>query len=821
MPIITTTKTHTSGIALGGIGCGSVELLPDGEFHYWQIANAPRITTRCNEAKVDDGEGSTGALSFFVREKKENSAPVIRKLGMKTDAEDFTYRMFAWNKPVERIDFDGRFPICNLAYTDRDLSCRLSLRAASPFVPHNSDVSSTPGFYLDFVVENPTADTLEISLLGALEPNFANKKEGNRNSLNSVGDGLGIHIEPERRSNSACCGDICLSVNGDGEKSFITADYYRYLKEYVCESRFGVTQESFLFPFREKGDLPNSKNGNRPGAIPDNLILLKDAKLELLCEEYLEYPFALSIFERIRYSKPDFLNSREDKIDFLRCCRKQIRRMGKSFGSCALCSKLFLAPYEKKNVRFVLTWYFPNCFSEKGKRLGHYYENLYKSSLDANRFLSENYSSVCEKAVQFAELLYSTSLPSVYPDSWSSNLSQLVKSSRYLKNGKFGLWEGLGFCGFHTTDITYHASFGLVNLFPDLQKKQMRMGAEFQRRDGRVHHLFLPDFEHVDGGYDRVDMNMQFVLMVLRDYLFTGDRDYLLSLWGNVKRAMDSIEKIDRDSDGLPDYNTKRNTYDAWNFSGASAYISILWLASLKAAMVLAEKAGDQTRFESWKSTLENGKKSLEEKLWNGEYYNLWINGKESDESLMTDQLDGEWFLRMAGLSGNLPDERIGQVVEYIFQRNFDKEQGLVNATCPKDRKTTLHTYKNCQAGAVWTGIGYAFSALAVSVGHREIADTVVSSIHNNQLRFGHFWDHWECGHHYTRPMSSWSTLHAVSGLAVDYEKRKLSLSPTDKNVTFPLVIPDVLAKVSFADGKCSIECIEGSLNEWEIKVAL
>ena len=67
VPKITTTKTHTSGIALGGIGAGSVELLPDGEFHYWQIANPPRLTRRSNEDKVDDGEGSTGALSFWVR----------------------------------------------------------------------------------------------------------------------------------------------------------------------------------------------------------------------------------------------------------------------------------------------------------------------------------------------------------------------------------------------------------------------------------------------------------------------------------------------------------------------------------------------------------------------------------------------------------------------------------------------------------------------------------------------------------------------------------------------------------------------------------
>ncbi len=817
MAKITTTKAHTSGIALGGIGSGSVELLPDGEFHYWLIANQPRLTTRCNEEKVDDGESSTGALSFWVRAQKENAKPVIRKLGMKTDADDFTYRMFAWNKPVERIDFDGRFPVCDLNYIDSDLPCKVNLKAVSPFVPHNSDVSATPGFYLDFTVENPTDNIVDISLMGALEPNFANQKEGCKNSLVSIGDSFGVHIQPARVTNSASCGNICLSVSGDGDKSYITADYFRFLKEYVGESKFGVTQESFLFDFREKGNLPNSKAGSRPTAVPKNIHILKGEKLDELIKEYAQYPFAMSLLKRIQYSLPEFPSDRKEKIAFLKYCRKQIRRMGADFGSCALCSKITLEPKEKKNVRFVLTWYFPNHFSEKGKRLGHYYENLYGSSLDANKFLLENSESVYNSAVQFSDLLYNTDLPSVYPDAWSSNLSPLVKSSWYLKSGRFGLWEGLGFCGFHTTDITYHASFGLINLFPDLQKKQMKMGAEFQRRDGRVHHLFAPDLEHVDNSFDRVDMNMQFVLMVLRDYLFTGDRKYLLSLWNNVKRAMDSIEKLDTDGDGLPDRYTKRNTYDSWNFSGTPAYISILWLAALKASVIIAERTGKNTQADRWNTILEKGKVSLEEKLWNGEYYNLWQRESETDESLMSDQLDGEWFLRMMGIEGNLPDERVREVVRFIFQNNFDNEQGLINATCHEGRKTTIHTYKNCQAGAVWTGIGYAFSALALSVGLTGIANTEIQSIHHNQMRLGAFWDHWECGHHYTRPMSSWTTLHAALGLSVDYENKTLRLKPIEKNITLPLCLCDVLATVTLKDGKCTIDFLEGNLNGWEI----
>ena len=175
MAVIRTEKQQKSGIALGGIGTGSVELFPDGEFHQWQIANQPRWATRCHEDPVDDGEGSTGALSFWVRAEGEDRAPVVRKLGMKTDAEDFTYRMFPWNKPVERITFDGRFPVCDLTYEDSALPVEVKLRATAPFVPHHTADSATPGFYLDFTLSNPTDKPLTVSLLSALEPNFCNR----------------------------------------------------------------------------------------------------------------------------------------------------------------------------------------------------------------------------------------------------------------------------------------------------------------------------------------------------------------------------------------------------------------------------------------------------------------------------------------------------------------------------------------------------------------------------------------------------------------------------------------------------------------------
>ncbi len=820
MAEIITTKPGASGIALGGIGAGSVELLPDGEFHFWQIAQPPRMTRVCWESKADDGESHTGALSFWVRAEQAGRRPVVRKLGMKTDPDDFTYRLFPWNKPVEKIRFNGRFPVCGLTYEDAALPCRITGTAAAPFVPHKTDIAATPGFYMDLSVENPGDEPLTVSLLGTLVPEFCNE-DGCRNELSETADGVAVTMRPARQTEAPDCGEACFSIGGDGEKSYIAGEYRRFIREYIFDDdAFGVSQESVLFGFRETGTLQNSDAGAPPPAIPEDPAALSDEETDALFRAYIRYPFSASVLRRIRVTRPAFPETGAEKTAFLKAMRGQERlhvQKPEEFGAAALCGTLRLAPGEKKTVRFILTWYFPNHFSKDGRRLGHYYENLFSGAAEANAFLRERRAEVFQKAVAFSRLLYNTTLPEAYPDCWSGHLSTLVKCAWYLKDGKFGLWEGQGFCGFHTTDITYHASFGLLALFPELQLGQMRMGAAFQREDGRVHHCFTPDLYHVNNGFDRVDMNNQFVLMTLRDYLYTGDGAYLKAMWPHVARAMDSIRALDSDGDGLPDTGTKRNTYDAWNFSGTPVYISVLWLAALKAAARIADAIGDGTRAEEWKGLLKKGLASLETRLWNGEYYDLWRTDAEADESLMTDQLDGEWFLRAAGIGGNLSDERVRAVERYILDRNFDRDSGLINASCPAGRRTTLFSHKNCQTEAVWTGIGYLTAALCLYVGLRADADAVVSGIRDNQARFGALWDHWECGHHYSRPMSSWTTLTAALGMRVDSAKRILRLKPVSEDITLPLCFPGVLGTVTVENGRVSLSIAEGSLEGWTV----
>lgn len=846
-----------AGIPLGGIGTGSVELYPDGELHEWQIYNTPRWASPCWESQADDGECHAGSLAFYLRTRESGGRTLLRRLGLRADSGEFTYRMFPAVKPVESVDFDGRFPKAELVYNDRDLPCAVSSRWTAPFVPHRERDAASPAFSVIFTLVNTAEADLTLSLAAKLKTPYCNKG-GEVHTLYGEKEGALLSIDPVSDGGAPDDGSIALSVSGPGSSSAVVGDYTAYLDEYVAHSRFGISQESFLFPFLKTGRLPHAVLREEPTgraarpfvltALPEDFFP-EESTLDALGEKALDekldtlagYAFAQSLLDRIREVDPGFPAGIEDKRAFLSACGRQVRDISrgkkKPFGGAALCQSVTLSPGARAEITFLFSWHFPHHIGADGRPLGHYYANLYRNAAEVNRALSSRFDEIFGEAGRFADALYDTTLPLSYPDAWSSQLSTLVKDSWWLADGRFGLWEGLGYCGFATTDITYHASFGLSALFPALQKEQMRMTAAFARSDGRIPHFFTPDLYHVDDGFHRVDLNPQFVLLTARDYLLHGDKEQLAALWPAVKAAMEATAALDANHDGLPDKDTSSNTYDAWHFSGTPSYIAFLWLSALKAAAFLAQVMEEPEAARRWLACREKGRSSVERLLFNGSYYDLWTtaspdgpsaepehvcperdektgafvpapdsssappatvkgeehatassrpgqasadlpNGPLRDQCLMTNQLDGEIFLRLIGLEGSLPDSRFEAVLGTIFLSNFQKGLGLVNASDPPGRPSTLYTHLNCQAEARWTGIEYLFAAALEAAGQRERAREVIETIEERQTRLGYFFNHWECGFRYTRPLSSWATLLAASGASFDAASELLSLTP-------------------------------------------
>ena len=360
---------------------------------------------------------------------------------------------------------------------------------------------------------------------------------------------------------------------------------------------------------------------------------------------------------------------------------------------------------------------------------------------------------------------------------WSSQLSSLVTNTWWTKNGGYAIWEGLGCCGLSTTDVDYQGSFPIVALFPELKLSQMRRIIGYQNSLGQVPHNYDGALDRVDDGFMRVDMNPQFVMMVCRDYLWTGDREYLTAMWPHVVRALAFTGSLDTNGDGLPDQDTGLQTYDQWRMRGTPSYIASLWIGALRAAVRIAEDAGKTSEARQWTDTLARASASFDTMLFNGEYYSLWVDGKTRDELCMADQVSGEWFSHLIGLPTTTSSKNLGQAVDSIFKHNFNPEFGLHNATAPKGGVGLL-TLTNLQAGGVWSGIEFAFASFLMDHGHYAEGVKIVEATHRRYLRAGQPWNHVECGSHYSRAMSSWATLLAATGFKPDLPNQALAIVP-------------------------------------------
>ena len=818
---------QSSGMALGGLGTGSVEIHPSGRLVNWQIFNRGEWASRSPEqdgaADLPLPQGET--LSFYLRACPQGQEPVVRKLSHDDGDRRGAFRsaMYSWLKTVREIAWTPDFPTARLEYQDETLPLQISAEYLSPFVPHNSRVSGTPAFAVCFTLENTGSLPVEASLMGILQ-NPVCRGMAQRQLRNTVACEEGcttLTMASDSPEQTAQNGSVSLAAL-DGEQTFLRGDFGAFLKAYVLGNRFGITEESCLFDFYEKGRLGNLGWESCPDlsrftskaieTMPEEEI---DAWLKLI----LQSPSGERPWRRLCALSPSPVEDIQGKRDFLALLAQQYQRFDQpeyeaacAWGDGALCSTVQLQPGQRQEIRFVFGWHFPYHFSPAGRFVGHQYQNWFADSHQVCRYLAHNWQEIFPQVRAFAQLLGDTDAPEAFPRGWTAHLNTLIKCSWWAKNGDFGIWEGYGSCGFHTTDITYHGSWGLLALFPALQLRQMEMGAAFQREDGRVHHFFTPDFCAVDDGFDRVDMNPQFVLMVCRDYLWTGNQDYLAHMWPHVIKAMDNTALLDQDGDGLPDTGTGANTYDAWRFQGAPSYIAFLWLGALTAAVRLAQEMDDAHRAEQWSALLCKGQQSLR-RLWNGSYFSLWVDKERRDECCMTDQLDGLWYTRLLGLPPFIEQQTAETTLNSILRWNFGREQGLINASYPPETHPTLYTYQNVQAMANWSGIEYAFASLLLEYGRFRQAAQVAQAVDERYWAAGRIFNHEECGEYYYRPLSSWTMLLSLSGLRLDKPTGRLTLRPAAEITRVPWFCPQAYGTLECKPGQWLLTCVAGQLD--------
>ncbi len=138
-----------SGVPLGGIGAGKVELTARGFF-------TAATTNNNQDCPIYRLPGS-----YFAIQAERGSQRVTRLLQTQTVDQLF--------RPVQAIDALLRFPEAHLKYRDPFLPVSVELHAFSPHVPHDVENSGLPCALFRFTVANPSPAAQTIRLLYSWE----------------------------------------------------------------------------------------------------------------------------------------------------------------------------------------------------------------------------------------------------------------------------------------------------------------------------------------------------------------------------------------------------------------------------------------------------------------------------------------------------------------------------------------------------------------------------------------------------------------------------------------------------------------------------
>lgn len=812
---------------LGGIGSGFLELWPDGCIHDWSIFNRGHWGYRQDFWNVDRedrlplGEMKADALQFYVRTCAPGQKPIARRLT--TDGELMNVAGYnTWMQNVASIAMDYTFPGATLRYQDNTLPVEVTGQFFSPILPHELQTSGTPGAYMVFTFRNTSSQPQDISLASYLRNPLA--RGGDDTHRGAAQRQLHTTVTTDQATTyltmrtaamlpfRSTTGTMCLSMSG-GEPSWIAMDFGEYLLgRTVALKPWNQRFETALRGFRETGRLPDTSDQPCPttlgpltisgGRLPDTQALptdttvsrqadiarLTDEQVGQIIAEARQIPSLQSLIDQASEVDPTLLDPTKhgrDLVDLLAQAVSQyagVTGQAMNWGDGMLCTSFHLKPGEEHQVRVILSWDFPTHLSpDKSRNMGHRYNTWFADAEASNRFLTAHADEFHHKVNLFRNTLRESTLPPEIASAVSTQLNTLIGSSWWTLDGKVGIWEGLGSCGLNTVDVAYQGSHPLPALFPEFEKNWTALAATYQNdTTGRLYHLLPSDLDKgtINNGYGYVDVNCDFVLMLCRDYLWFGDKEYLKSIYPHVVKELGVFEAMDSDGDGLPDQHTGSCTYDTWALQGTPSYLGSLWIGALSAGIRLADDMGDTANAAKWRDLHQRAVSSLNEKLWNGEYYSLWVDGPQRDETCLTDQLTGEMYTRLIGLGNSLPPERVRQTLASIYKYNFDPDQGLFNGSYPPQRQPHMPAFQNVQAQGNFTGIEYATAAMMIDQGMVDQGLSIIQAVQRRYERSGRFFNHEECGPHYYRPMSIWAAFLAATGFKVDAPAGSLTIAP-------------------------------------------
>ncbi|MFC1566991.1 GH116 family glycosyl-hydrolase [bacterium] len=196
-----------SGIPLGGIGTGKIEILPNGCFDNVTFLNNWRRPIS-NEENVKNGYDK-GILGFHFG--------VFIKWGNKKIVRLLQTEKIKNYPTIQKIEFVGTYPKAVLRYFDKKLPVDIRLEAYSPIVPNDYELSSLPGAIFKFDFKSKVKESVEVMIFMIARNIVGKWYIGRTNKVCSLSNKTkGIHFTQEPGyDNDETFGDFTISNTGN------------------------------------------------------------------------------------------------------------------------------------------------------------------------------------------------------------------------------------------------------------------------------------------------------------------------------------------------------------------------------------------------------------------------------------------------------------------------------------------------------------------------------------------------------------------------------------------------------------------------------
>jgi len=609
-------ETPRSGVPLGGIGTGKVEIARDGVFTNITINNN-------QEAPIYNAPG----CFFAFREKTEDG--ITAKILQKSSPYDLPR--------TSRIEYRGEFPITKVTYEDPEISSILNLEAFSPVIPHDTENSNIPGIIFSFKISNPTAKTVSASLLFSWE-----------NLLN--------------------CGGWAKQPNPAGEDNIKQVYQFPY---FVWNNRTG-NKQSLLSENGLTGLTFSSSEDH------DNKISSGDYTLACDCRDAdVTVLPSWNVEEKPDRLWRDFKNSGKlmEKDE-----PKPTGSEGIHHPAGAVCAGVNIEPKSEKQLTFVLSWYLPRLIDWNGLNWGNAYAKRFSGSSQVAHYLIDNKDQFAAQTRELPRVIHDSSLPEWLKTKLMDDMFPMISCSWYTADGKFSVNEAPtmmhGCLGTMDQRLSSHSIYTLF--YPDLDEIELDLFRQWQHEDGLVTHDLGHGVFCKKDSVAAVwpDIASSFALQVYKHYLYTGNEVFFKTFYPHLKKAVEWQKKLDEDGDGIAELKPGRGTtYDSYYWYGASTFVASLWLATLRVAQRAAELMNDQVFAQECADLYEKVGESMIDSLWTGSYFRNYreITGqKRICDNCFVGQLAGQWFMHLIDEGYQVPEEMVKKSIASMKKMNVE-----------------------------------------------------------------------------------------------------------------------------------------------------